>query len=164
MMYSNCYSPMSSIKNCATIKTSNTPSYKSLCSTTFIGSACLILNQYANKKRLRVGSSLVYHIYVINNLKCDINNIILRDVLPRGVKLLETTVENGQYKQCENEVFYNINVIEPHSFCKITISVVPVTLGKKINTIDVICEKSKCAVNSPCKICSEVNLNDEDCK
>lgn len=157
MMYSNCCSQVSLIKNYATVQSCNASPQTASCSIVRIEPVCLILTQYATKRKLNLGDSLVYSIYVINNLKNDIYGIRLKDSLPRGVNFVDTQVENGRYRQSENKIFYEIESIKAYSYSKITISVYPVTLGKKVNSIEVTCKKAACTVNNPCKVCSAVN-------
>ncbi|OOP72135.1 DUF11 domain-containing protein [Clostridium beijerinckii] len=141
------------IRNYVTLKAINTSPYKSTCSSLLIQPlpVLLIFTQYSRI----TGNNLVYYIYIINNFKCDIKNIKLIDILPKGVKFISTSIEHGKYKYCNNKILYNIDFIEPHSFCKIIINLKPVTLGKKINSIKIICKETKSVkyiVNkNPCK-------------
>ncbi|MCR3760182.1 DUF11 domain-containing protein [Clostridium felsineum] len=159
MMYSNCNLPLSLIKNYSTVKAFNSNSHSASCSTLVVNPVCLILTQYATKCKLKLGDTLIYCIYVINNTKNSVTNIKLKDTLPKEVKLIRTFVEDGYYNYNNNSILYKIRNIKPHSFCKITIVLRPTTLGKKINSIEVICKKSKCTLNNPCEICSIVKLN-----
>lgn len=157
MICTRCDLPFSLLQNYATVKATNSNFHQASCSTLVVDPVCLILTQYATRCKLKLGDTLIYCIYIINNTKCCVHNIKLKDTLPRGTKLLRTFVQDGCYRyDNNNNIFYNIHTIEPHSFCKITISLWPTTVGKKINSIEVICKKSKCTVNNPCKICSIV--------
>jgi conserved repeat domain len=155
MIYPKCCLCTSIIKNHVTVKAINTPPYKSTCSTILIQPLpiCLVFTQHSKM----IGNILVYYIYIINNFKCDIENIKLKDILPRGVKFISTSVEHGEYKRCNKQIFYNIDVIEKHSFCRIILNLRPITLGKKINSIEIMCKRPKlvkCIVNeNPCKSC-----------
>lgn len=161
MICSKCDLQLSLIQNYATVKAANSNLHEASCSTLVINPVCLILTQYATKRKLKLGDALIYCIYIINNTKHSVHNIKLKDTLPRGIKLLRTFVEDGSYNYINNYIFYNINTIKPHSFCKITINLYPTTCGKKINSIEVICKKSKCTVNNPCTICSIAGINNE---
>lgn len=149
------------LMNNVTIKSDNTPTYKSACSTIIVDyKPILMLTQYVTEKNLKEETNLIYYIYIVNNLKCDIYSIRLKDILPCGTKLHYTHVENGRYSCCGNKVFYNINHIKSHCFCKITVSVYPITLGKKINSIEVTCKEAKWTINNPCKTCGMINSDD----
>ncbi|PJI10510.1 MULTISPECIES: hypothetical protein [Clostridium] len=156
-MYSKYSLPLYLRKNYKNDDLNNDSMSRVPCSTVVLKRICLILNQYAVRWKSSQENSLVYYVYIINNLRHDIFNIKLKDTLPDGVKFANTRIEHGRYKKYNNKIFYYINRIEAFSFCKITICVYPVTLGKKVNSIEVIGEEAKCTVNNPCKVCSKVN-------
>lgn len=153
-----CYFPEYLTKNNVTISGSTINSYKASCSVFLIEPVHLVVTQYAAKRNLKFGTNLIYYIYIINNLKCDICNINLKDILPKGVKVIYTHVRNGYYEYYKDKIFYHINFIRPYSFCKIAISVYPLSSCPKVNSIEVISKQSKCTANNPCKISCEVNL------
>lgn len=156
MAYSNFCPQLSLITNCAIAKANNSIGVCTSNSICFVEPACLVLAQYVNKCKTKVCNNLVYYIYVINNIKHDIQCVHLKDILPRGVNLISTHVDNGKYEHYDNKIFYNIYNIKPNSFSKITLIVCPNTAGKKINSIEVTLSKSKFTVNNPSKICSYV--------
>lgn len=150
MISSIDYEELSILKNHVTIEASNIPSYEATCSTILIqpNPIFLVLTQYATILK----NNLIYHIYIINNLNYNIRNIKLKNILPKGIRFISTSIDNGEYKKFNNKIFYNIDVIEQHSFCKITVILCPITLGKKTNSIEVMCKKSNYICNNPCKI------------
>ncbi|BCZ47291.1 hypothetical protein psyc5s11_33580 [Clostridium gelidum] len=145
MANSRCYLKLSLIKNHVTVKPSNTHSYQSICSMISIEVPCLVLTQSVSK----CGNNLVYSVYIINNLNCDITNIHLKDILPKGVKFISTYVENGKYKHYHCKIFYNIANIKSHSFCKIIIVLCPQTPDIKVNSIEVVSKNFNCIINNP---------------
>lgn len=147
---------LSLITNYAAAKANNSIGVSTSNSICSVEPACLVLTQYVNKCKTKLCSNLVYHIYVINNVKHDIQCVHLKDILPCGVKLISTHALNGKYKYCDNKIFYDIYNIKPHSFSKITLIVCPTTAGKKVNSIEVTCNKSQFTVNNPSKVCSYV--------
>lgn len=155
MIDSRPHPPVSVITNHVTVKSDNSVSCKTSNSLFLIHPVCLVLTQYVHK----VGNNLSYSIYIINNIEYDISNVVLKDILPKGVKFVSTLVEKGQYRYCKDRIFYGIPIISSHSFCKIVLNVCPTTLGKKINSIKVIGKKSKYTIHNPSKAFTAVCLN-----
>ena len=78
--------------------------------------------------------------------------------MPRGVEVMSTYVEDGQYQYCKDKIFYFVPIIKPNSFCKIVLNVRPITLGEKINSIEVLGKKSNYTIHNNSKECGVVYL------
>lgn len=150
---------VSSIENLITVKSDNRGCITASNSIHFIEEVsippvCLVLTQYISK----LGKNLSYNIYIINNIKYDICSVNLRDILPSGVRFVSTYVENGRYECCKDKILYYIPIIKSNSVCKIILNVCPITLGRKINSIEVLGKKSQCTIHNPSKACTVVYL------
>ena len=160
MSNSKFYPPSGFVKSTFTVTGNNIETISDSTMLYIIETSCLVLMQTVNKCKIPLGNTFTYVIYILNKIKYSIYDIQLKDIIPNGAEFVSTSVDNGDYYYSKGRVFYNINVISPCTFAKITLTVKPATFGNMINSIEVTSkEHIKYTVNNPSRVCCSVFLD-----
>ncbi|MDD3223881.1 MAG: hypothetical protein PHX70_04105 [Clostridium sp.] len=149
-MDSNFHLPSTISKNSAIVTANNGPKAEAIASICIIEPLCLMLIQHVNHCKLKLGNNLLFYIYIINIVDFDIYNVTLKDTIPKGVDFISTFIPDGKYKYDKNKIFYYIPIVKAQSFSRIILDLHPVTLGPKINEVEII-SKEHCnhTINNP---------------
>lgn len=97
----------------------------------------VIKNVSVNK--IKVGDKVVYIIVVLNNGPDVANNVIVKELLPSGVKFVSASVNKGIYN--ETTGVWTINTLNNGESATLKITVIATKAGIITNFVDVICDE-----------------------
>lgn len=118
---------------------------------------CLILMLTPNKCRIHLHEECIFAAYMHNNISSKIYGVKLKNKIPNNSNFICASITNGSCSHFDGNVFYNINVINPYSFVKMTLTVRPNDYGTMCDSIKVISKDYiKYTINSPANAIVEV--------
>lgn len=97
----------------------------------------VIKNVSVNK--IKVGDKVVYIIVVLNNGPDVANNVIVKELLPSGVKFVSASVNKGIYN--ETTGVWTINTLNNGESATLKITVITTKAGIITNFVDVTCDE-----------------------
>lgn len=149
-MDSNFHLPSTTVNNSAIVTAKNSPEAEAEASICIREPFCLMLIQHVNHCKLKLGHNLLFYIYIINISNDDIYDVKLKDILPKGVNFISTSISSDNYKYDKNKILYYIPIVKTQSFSTIVLNLHPITLGQKINETEIVSDKySKYTINNP---------------